>query len=143
MRNSLVKLTQVGLPLIVVLSFLATASGQTGRIWKYGGASVYSPSVGWRTVMEVYDRSTGQLISQFYTGEGYQQQTPNSGCGTEVHGRGVAYDPTDGNLWITVGIGFNGGDVCGDGWIHKISRTGDPILPGFLIRQCCQVNQTM
>lgn len=79
----------------------------TVRLWAYSAAFNNAP-------MRVWDSSTDTLITTFVPRDG--------------NGRGVAHDPTDGNIWTSTLLpgGFNG-----DGLIHKILPWVAPTLPLF------------
>lgn len=72
-----------------------------GRLWTYY-------AFGRPAAVSVFDLATDTLTVTFI---------PQPG-----NGRGVAYDPTDGNIWLSyLPAGFSG-----DGWIHKHPALGGP-----------------
>ncbi|HYY56657.1 MAG TPA: Ig-like domain-containing protein [Pyrinomonadaceae bacterium] len=80
---------------------------RNGRMWVYNRDS---------TSMEVFDRTNNAVLKVFDAGGNYSLP-----CGGTLRfGGGVAHDPTDGNIWIS--ILSNGG--CSDGFIHKIPAMG-------------------
>jgi uncharacterized repeat protein (TIGR01451 family) len=109
MKNTIRKTAQIIFCLLICL-LAASANGQTrnGRLWVYSKTGM--------PYLQVYDRATQtQLLAQFDAGNSYS--TP---C-IPKYGGGVAYDASDGNLWISVTS-----DCGGDGLIHKIPAMGGP-----------------
>jgi hypothetical protein len=97
-----------------------TASSNRGRLWDIdnNGAGI-----------TVFDRATSTQLKYFNVNQWYSTVNP---CTHTVslanYGRGIAFDPTDGNIWFTIQIG-NGdmdGGVAGDGVIHKMPSMGGP-----------------
>jgi uncharacterized repeat protein (TIGR01451 family) len=93
-----------------IASGVASPSGPlilSGRLWAYNaldGATNTSP-------MRVWNLSDDNLVATFVL----RSESPYN------NGRGVAYDPTDGNIWNSEVDSFNG-----DGVIHKNPPLGGP-----------------
>src|SRR6266404_5967388 len=116
MKHSYLKITCISISLSFAFLFVSVASGQTsssGLIWVYTNA----PDITSRSPVLVLDRTTRTEIKRFYPGANW------SGLGPCMYGRGIAYDPRDGNLWVAMNRGACGpdGGTQGDGLIHKIN----------------------
>jgi len=117
MKAPALKFAPVAFSALIMFVATVTANSQgtqtpSGRMWVYGRSG---------TSIQVIDRASGTELAVFNTSTNYQGPF----CGGGQVGGGVAYDPNDGNIWITML------DNCGgDGWIHKI-----PAMGGADIRQ--------
>jgi hypothetical protein len=87
------------------------------------------PPGGGTTLLWGYEANFGMSRIFSYSFDPY---TPGPDCvpdaaanGPSGNGRGVAYDPLDGNLWITRLTGF-----VGDGFIHKVIPPNATPIPG-------------
>ena len=83
-----------------------TSPPPSGRMWVYNRAG---------SSMEVIDRASNTSLGVFDAGGNYS----GFHCGGPRFGGGVAFDPTDGNIWVSVVS-----NCGGDGWIHKIPAMG-------------------
>jgi hypothetical protein len=92
MTNRLAQISRISIFLITAIMSAAAANAQTsnGRLWYYP-AGEFSPPY-----LQVYDKTHTQLLAQFDAGNSYAP-----GC-SDKRGGGVAYDASDGNLWISI-----------------------------------------
>ncbi|MEK6281680.1 MAG: Ig-like domain-containing protein [Acidobacteriota bacterium] len=117
MKHSHLKIASIGISVLISLLFASFASAQTspsGLLWVYKDDP--DPSMS-RASVVVINRATNIELKRFRPGATWE----GGGC---IFGRGVAYDPRDGNLWVAMNRGScstPSGGTFGDGLIHKIN----------------------
>ncbi len=117
MKYSPSRIAWIGGSILISLMFASGASAQSsaGLLWAYRD----NPDNGSmaRASVVVFNRATNVELKRFQPGANWG----GVGC---IFGRGIAYDPRDGNLWVTMNRGScstPSGGTRGDGFIHKIN----------------------
>ena len=110
MKNSerIIKSVKLILTVLAVAWIALLATGEISASHLKPSGLLWAYDAGNNAPIRVWDLSTDILVTTF---------VPRNG-----NGRGVAHDPTDGNIWTTTLLAF----FNGDGLIHKNPPLGGP-----------------